>query len=40
MLDIYSRYAPGWVLARAERAQPAERLLADTMPSRPLTAAS
>ena len=30
-MDIYSRYVPGWVLARAERAQLAERLLADTI---------
>jgi putative transposase len=31
ILDIYSRYVPGWLLARAERAQLAERLLADTI---------
>lgn len=31
IVDIYSRYAPGWLLARAERAQLAERLLADTI---------
>jgi putative transposase len=31
ILDIYSRYVPGWMLARAERAQLAERLLADTI---------
>jgi putative transposase len=30
-LDIYSRYVPGWMLARAERALLAERLLADTI---------
>ena len=30
ILDIYSRYVPGWLLARAERAALAERLLADT----------
>ena len=30
IIDIYSRYVPGWMLARAERAQLAERLLADT----------
>jgi putative transposase len=31
ILDIYSRYVPGWMLARAERALLAERLLADTI---------
>jgi putative transposase len=31
VIDIYSRYVPGWMLARAERAQLAERLLADTI---------
>jgi putative transposase len=31
IIDIYSRYVPGWMLARAERAQLAERLLADTI---------
>lgn len=31
VIDIYSRYVPGWLLARAERAQLAERLLADTI---------
>jgi putative transposase len=31
ILDIYSRYVPGWMLARAERASLAERLLADTI---------
>jgi putative transposase len=30
-IDIYSRYVPGWMLARAERAHLAERLLADTI---------
>jgi len=30
IIDIYSRYVPGWMLARAERAHLAERLLADT----------
>jgi hypothetical protein len=29
IIDIYSRSMPGWLLARAERAQLAERLLAD-----------
>jgi putative transposase len=31
IIDIYSRYVPGWMLARAERARLAERLLADTI---------
>lgn len=31
IIDIYSRYVPGWMLARAERAYLAERLLADTI---------
>jgi transposase InsO family protein len=31
VIDIYSRYVPGWMLARAERAWLAERLLADTI---------
>jgi putative transposase len=31
ILDIYSRHVAGWMLARAERAQLAERLLADTI---------
>jgi putative transposase len=31
ILDIYSRYVPGWMLARAERALLAEQLLADTI---------
>jgi putative transposase len=31
IIDISSRYVPGWLLARAERAQLAERLLADTI---------
>jgi putative transposase len=31
VIDIYSRYVPGWMLARAERAHLAERLLADTI---------
>jgi putative transposase len=31
IIDIYSRYVPGWLLARAERALLAERLLADTI---------
>jgi putative transposase len=31
IIDSYSRYVPGWLLARAERASLAERLLADTI---------
>jgi putative transposase len=31
LIDIYSRYVPGWMLARAERASLAEVLLADTI---------
>jgi putative transposase len=31
VIDIYSRYVPGWMLARAERATLAEALLADTV---------
>ena len=31
IIDIYSRYVVGWLLARAERALLAERLLADTI---------
>jgi len=31
ILDIYSRYVPGWLLARRELAALAERLLADTI---------
>jgi putative transposase len=31
VIDVYSRYVPGWLLARAERAHLAERLLADTI---------
>lgn len=31
IIDVYSRYVPGWMLARAERAHLAERLLADTI---------
>jgi putative transposase len=31
VIDIYSRYVPGWMIARAERAHLAERLLADTI---------
>jgi putative transposase len=31
IIDIYSRYVPGWMLARAERASLAEALIADTI---------
>jgi len=31
VIDIYSRYTPGWMLAHVERAHLAERLLADTI---------
>ncbi len=31
IIDIYSRYVPGWMLARAERANLAEALLDDTI---------
>jgi putative transposase len=31
ILDIYSRYVPGWMLAHAESARLAEALLADTV---------
>ncbi len=31
ILDIYSRYVPGWMLAHAENAKLAEALLADTV---------
>jgi putative transposase len=31
IIDIYSRYTPGWMLATVERAHLAERLLADTI---------
>jgi putative transposase len=37
VIDIYSRYVPGWMLARAERAQLAERLLADTIAKQQVT---
>ena len=30
IIDIYSRYVPGWMLARAENGRLAEALLADT----------
>jgi putative transposase len=31
IIDIYSRYVPGWMLAHAENAKLAEALLADTV---------
>ena len=31
ILDIFSRYAVGWMLARAERAELAKRLIDDTI---------
>ena len=37
ILDVYSRYVPGWMLARAERALLAERLLADTIAKQHVT---
>lgn len=37
IIDIFSRYVPGWMLAPAERAYPAERLLADTITSQHVT---
>jgi putative transposase len=37
IIDIYSRYVPGWMLARAERAHLAERLLADTIAKQHVT---
>jgi putative transposase len=37
IIDIFSRYVPGWMLARAERAYLAERLLADTITSQHVT---
>jgi putative transposase len=37
IIDIYSRYVPGWMLARAERAQLAERLLAEAIAKQHIT---
>jgi putative transposase len=37
IIDIYSRSVPGWMLARAERASLAERLLADTIAKQRIT---
>jgi putative transposase len=37
IIDIYSRYVPGWMLGRAERAHLAERLLADTIAKQHVT---
>jgi putative transposase len=33
ILDIYSRYAPGWLVAPGESAELAEAFIADTMPT-------
>lgn len=38
IIDIFSRYVTGWMLARAERATLAERLLADTIAKQGITA--
>jgi putative transposase len=32
VIDIYSRYVRGWMLARAERAKLTEAMLADSIP--------
>jgi putative transposase len=37
IIDIYSRSVPGWMLARAERAHLAERLLGDTIAKQHIT---
>jgi putative transposase len=37
ILDIYSRYAVGWMLARAERAQLSKRLINDTIAKQGVT---
>ena len=37
ILDIYSRYAVGWMLARAERAELSKRLIADTIAKQGVT---
>jgi putative transposase len=37
ILDIYSRYVPGWMLAHAENARLAEALLADTAAKQAIT---
>jgi putative transposase len=37
LLDIYSRYVPGWMLAHAENAKLAEALLADTAAKQHIT---
>jgi hypothetical protein len=38
LIDIYSRYVPGWMLAHAENAKLAEALLADTATKQGITA--
>jgi len=40
VIDIYSRYVVGWMLARAERAKLAEALLADSIANRASTLGS
>jgi transposase InsO family protein len=37
ILDIYSRYVPGWMLAHAENARLAKALLADTAAKQGIT---
>ena len=37
IIDIYSRYVPGWMLARAERASLAESLMAETIEKQAIT---
>jgi putative transposase len=37
ILDIYSRYVPGWMLAHAENARLAKALLADTTAKQGIT---
>ena len=37
ILDIYSRYAVGWMLARAERAELSKRLINDTIAKQGVT---
>jgi len=40
ILSIYSRYAVGWMLATCESAALAEKLIADTAPSKESAEAS
>jgi putative transposase len=37
LIDIYSRYVPGWMLAHAENAHLAKALLADTATKQAIT---